>query len=77
MTSNLRRESYKGHEILFPQDERGKRIYIDGRPVHYGLAGDEYYLDVYAYDRAKSLEEVIKRYIDHLERTQGRKDKEA
>jgi hypothetical protein len=45
--------------------------------VHYGLAGDEYYLDVYAYDRAKSLEEVIKRYIDHLERTQGRKDKEA
>jgi hypothetical protein len=70
------RKSYKGHEIIIPRDERRKRIFIDGRSVYYGLADDEYYLDVYAYDRAKSLEEVVKRYIDYKERTERREKKE-
>jgi hypothetical protein len=60
-----RRETYRKHEIIFPADERRKRIFIDGRPVRYGQAGDEYYLDVYAYDRGKSLQDAIKRYLDY------------
>ena len=68
-----RRKTYKGHEVLIPADERRRRIYIDGRPVQYGLAGDTYYLDVYAYDPAKSLDEVIERYLDYKERTERRK----
>jgi hypothetical protein len=72
-----RRQTYKGHEVVIPDDERGKRISIDGRSVHYGVTdGGEYYLDVYAYDRAKSLDEVVKRYIDYLERTERRKKEE-
>lgn len=64
-----RRKTIKGHEVLFPSDARRKRIFIDGRPVHYGVVGGEYYLDVYAYDRAASLEKVVERYIGYLERT--------
>jgi hypothetical protein len=71
-TSKVRRETYKGHEIVYSPDERRKRIFIDGRPRRYGQAGDEFYLDVYAYDRAKTLEEVIKRYLDYQDRV--RKD---
>lgn len=63
-----RREIYKGHEIIIPSDERRKRIFIDGRPVKWGQAGETYYLDVYAYDRGKTLDETIKRYIDYLEK---------
>jgi hypothetical protein len=64
-----RRESYNGHEIVIPTDERRKRIAIDGRSVHYDVTtSGEYFLDTYAYDRAKSLDEVIKRYLDYLDR---------
>jgi len=67
-----RREAYNGHEIVIPIDERRKRISIDGRSVHYGVTDTgQYYLDKYAYDRAKSLDEVIKRYIDYLDRVEG------
>ena len=66
-----RRETYNGHEIVIPTDERSKRISIDGRSVYFGVtAGGEFYLDKYAYDRAKSLDEVIKRYIDYLDRVE-------
>lgn len=65
-----RRETYKDHEIFFPGDERWRRVFIDGRPVHYGVAGGQYYLDVYAYDRADSLDEVLRRYLDYVELTQ-------
>ena len=66
-----RRELYNGHEIVIPTDERRKRISIDGRSVHYGITdGGEYFLDKYAYDRAKSLDEVIKRYVDYLDRVE-------
>ena len=69
-----RRENYKGHEIVIPTDERRKRISIDGRSVYFGVtAGGEYFLDKYAYDPAKSLDEVIKRYIDYLERVEKAK----
>ena len=75
--SGERRQTYKGHAVVIPDDERGKRISIDGRSVHYGVTdGGEYYLDVYAYDRAKSLDEVVKRYIDYLGRTAERRKKE-
>lgn len=75
--SGPRRETYKGHEIIFPDDGRRKRIFIDGRPVRYGQAGDEYYLDVYAFDRAKTLEEVIKRYLDYKDRVRKRGSEET
>lgn len=71
-----RRETYKGHEIVFPTDERRRRIFIDGRPVHYGTASGQYYLDVYAYDRAETLEEVVKRYINDRESRERRRDEE-
>lgn len=67
-----KRREYRGHEVVFPADERRKRIFIDGRPVKYGLAGGEYYLHAYAYDRADSLEEVVRRYIDYLEGAEKR-----
>jgi len=67
-----RRETYNGHEIVIPSDERQKRISIDGRSVYYGVTDrGEYYLDKYAYDGAKSLDEVIKRYIDYLDRVEA------
>lgn len=63
-----RRETYKGYEIIIPGDERRKRIFINGRPIKWGKASDTYYLDVYAYDRGKTLDETIRRYIDSLEK---------
>jgi hypothetical protein len=66
-----RRETYNGHEVVIPIDERNKRISVDGRSVRYDVTDrGEFYLDKYAYDRAKSLDEVIKRYLDHLDRVQ-------
>jgi hypothetical protein len=71
------RKTYKGHEIVIPDAEGRKRISIDGRSLYYGVTdGGEYYLDAYAYDRAKSLDEVVKRYIDYLERTERRRKEE-
>lgn len=64
-----RRETYNGHEIVIPTDERNKRISIDGRTVYYAVnARGEYYLDKYAFDPAKTLDDVIKRYLDYLDR---------
>lgn len=64
-----RRETYNGHEIVIPKDERNKRISIDGRTVYYAVnAKGEYYLDKYSFDPAKTLDEVIKRYLDYLDR---------
>lgn len=67
-----RKETYKGHEILYPDDQRRRKIFIDGRPVKWGEAGDTFYLDVYAYDRGRTLEDTVKRYIDYLEKTRDR-----
>jgi hypothetical protein len=68
----VRRETYNGHEIVIPTDERNRRISIDGRSVYYGITdAGQYYLDKYAYDRAKSLDDVIKRYIDYLDRVES------
>ena len=64
-----RRETYNGHEIVIPTDERNKRLSIDGRTVYYDRnARGEYYLNKYAFDPGKSLDEVIKRYVDYLDR---------
>jgi hypothetical protein len=66
-----RRETYNGHEILIPTDQTHKRISIDGRTVYFGVTtGGQYFLDKYAYDRAKSLDEVVKRYVDYLDRVE-------
>ena len=63
-----RRETINGHEVVIPTDERNKRLSIDGRTVYYAVnPRGEYYLDKYAYDPAKSLDEVIKRYLDYLD----------
>jgi hypothetical protein len=67
--ADVRRETYKGHEILYPRDERRKKIFIDGRPVKWGEAGGTFYLNVYAYDRGQTLEETVKRYIGYLDKT--------
>jgi hypothetical protein len=72
-----RKESVQGHEIIYPRDERRKKIFIDGRPVKWGKAGETYYLDVYAYDRGETLEETVKRYIAYLEKKGGRGKKEV
>jgi hypothetical protein len=71
------RELYRGHEIIIPTDERRKRIFIDGRPVKWGETGGTYYLDVYAYDRGRTLDETIKRYIDSLENASSNAGKEV
>jgi hypothetical protein len=62
-----RTTTYKGHEIFYPEDQRRKKIFIDGRPVKWGEVGGTYYLDVYAYDRGGTLDETVKRYIDYLD----------
>jgi hypothetical protein len=69
---SVRTETYKGHEILYPPDQRRKKIFIDGRPVKWGETGGTFYLDVYAYDRGKTLEETVERYIDYLEKARTR-----
>lgn len=74
---NYRKETYKGHTIVFSDDKRRKQIFIDGRRIRYGSASGQYYLAVYAYDRAPSLEEVVKRYLDYKERTKKRAGKGA
>jgi hypothetical protein len=61
-SSKFRKETYKGH------DDRRKKIFIDGRPINWGQIGKTFYLNVYAYDPGKTLDEVIKRYIDHLDK---------
>lgn len=73
---SVRKQTYKGHEILYPQDQPRRKIFIDGRPVKWGEAGGTFYLDVYAYDRGKTLEDTVKRYIDFLD-TPGKRGKEA
>ena len=62
-----RRENYNGHEIVYPE-ERKRRFFIDGRPVVYGVAGDTYYLNVYAYEPGDTLEEVIKNYLNYKDK---------
>lgn len=75
--AKMRRETYNGHEILIPLDEKRKKLFIDGRPVQWGEASGTYYLDVYAYDRGATLDETIKRYLDYLDKTAGRPRKGA
>lgn len=69
--ANVRRETYNGHEIVIPLDEKRKKIFIDGRPVHWGETGGTVYLDVYAYDRGRTLDETVKRYLDYRDKTAG------
>ena len=62
------RETYRGHEIeIFPADA-GRRVVIDGEPFRYGKAGDEFYLQAYAYDRSTSLAEVVRKFIDYRDK---------
>ena len=75
--ADVRRETYKGHEIVYPQDKRRKKIFIDGRPVKWGEASGTYYLDVYAYDRGRTLEETVKRYIGYLDKAGSKRRKEV
>lgn len=75
--AHVRKKTYKGHEIVYPLDERRKKIFIDGRPVTWGETGGTYYLDVYAFDRGRDLDETVKRYIDYLEKSGGKARKEV
>lgn len=62
---------YKGHKIEIapaPKGEEPPQVVIDGKTYTGGRdSAGRYYLDVYAFDRADSLIEVAKRYLDHLE----------
>lgn len=69
--ADVRREDYNGHEIVYPRDDRRKKIFIDGRPVTWGEAGGTFYLDVYAYDRGETLEDTVQRYLDYVDRVAG------
>lgn len=69
------RETYKGHDIVIRRDDPGRRVLVDGEPIRYGRASDEFYLDVYAYDRDPSLLAVVRRYIDHREAAAARQAK--
>lgn len=62
------RKTYKGREILYPTSLQRRKIFVAGRPVSWGTVGALYYLNVYAYDPGKTLEEVVHRYIDYLEK---------
>jgi hypothetical protein len=64
----MREVTLNEHKILIPTDEQNKRLSVDGRTVYYAInARGEYYLDKYPYNPAKSLDEVIKRYVNHLD----------
>jgi hypothetical protein len=71
------REIYKGHEVLIPRGDPGRRVLIDGEPVRYGQIGDRYYLPAYAYDSDTSLVEVVRRFIDYRDAAAARRAKEA
>jgi len=73
----FRRMTYKGHEVLYPQDETKTKNFIDGRPVRWGKAGASFYLDVYAFDRGESLDDTVKRYLDYLNKVDGTRKKEG
>lgn len=66
------RHTYKGHEIVITSDDPGRRVLVDDEPIRYGRVGDEFYLDVYAYNRDPSLLTVVRRYIDHIENAAAR-----
>jgi hypothetical protein len=76
-TVEVRVETYNGHEIIYPRDERRHKIFIDGRPIRWGVTSGSYYLDVYAYDRGRTLDETVKRYLDHRDRIAGKARKGA
>ena len=59
---------YNGHIVVFPANERQRRIFIDERPVLYGRVGDQYYLSVYAYEPGDTLEAVIKSYLNYKDK---------
>lgn len=62
------RETYRGHEIEIYTDDAGRRVVIDGAPFRYGRAGDEFYLEAYAYDRSTSLAEVVRKFVDYRDK---------
>jgi hypothetical protein len=66
------RETYDGHEIVIARDDPACRVLVDGEPIRYGRIGDQYYLEVYAYDRDASLVGVVKRYIDYRKQAVSR-----
>ncbi len=67
------RLEYRGRIIEMPEIDEGSgrtavRVVIDGRTFEGGRdSAGLYYLDAYAFDRAETLMEVAKRYVDHIE----------
>lgn len=55
---------HRGHRVMIPFDDPGRRVLIDDVPYRYGRAGGTYYLDAWAYDPADSLDELVRRYLD-------------
>ena len=64
----IERETHHGHEIEIFPDDPGRRVLIDGEPFRYGEAGDEFYLEAYAYDRSASLAEVVRKFVDYRDK---------
>lgn len=67
-------ESYQGHQIVTRKTGQRTELLIDGERIKFGQdAAGLYYLQPYAYDRADSLLEVIRRYLDYRAKQEKRK----
>jgi hypothetical protein len=69
-------EKYRGHEIVIPADDPGRRVLIDGEPFRYGLSGGgRFYLSAYAYASDESLISVVRKFVDHRDESAARRAK--
>jgi hypothetical protein len=68
-------QKYNGHEIVIPRDDPGHRVMVDGNSIQYGRAGDQFYLDIFAYDRDVTLIGVVRRYLDYRDAAAARASK--
>lgn len=69
MSQDTYTETYKNHEIVVRPKGKRTELLIDGVRTKFGQdAGGLFYLQPYAYDRAESLVEVVKRYLDYRAR---------
>jgi hypothetical protein len=67
-------ETYRGHKIITRKKGKRTELLIDGVRIKFGQdAAGLYYLQPYAYDRAESLLEVVKRYLDYRAKQEKRK----
>lgn len=60
---------YKSHRIAVVKEGDKLVPVLDGRRLRYGQFPDGlYYLEDYAFDWSEDLEELVRKYVDHLDR---------